>query len=97
MAIQEITSALTTPASIGGAGKTSSAQKAGGSAFSSLIDAVEATNAESNSAVSGMLDGSVDVHDAMIALQRADMTLQLSIQIRNKLVQSYQEIMRMPV
>jgi flagellar hook-basal body complex protein FliE len=37
------------------------------------------------------------VHDAMIALQRADLTLQFSVQIRNKLVQAYNEIMRMPV
>ena len=44
-----------------------------------------------------MLDGTGDVHDAMIALQRADMTLQFSVQVRNKLVQAYQEIMRMPV
>jgi flagellar hook-basal body complex protein FliE len=33
----------------------------------------------------------------MIALQRADLTLQFSVQIRNKLVQAYNEIMRMPV
>ena len=44
-----------------------------------------------------MLDGSGDVHEAMIALQRADMTLQLTVQVRNKLVQAYQEIMRMPI
>jgi flagellar hook-basal body complex protein FliE len=44
-----------------------------------------------------MIDGSGDVHDAMIALQRADLTLQFSVQVRNKLVQAYQEIMRMPV
>ena len=50
-----------------------------------------------NVAVNGMLDKSVDVHDAMIALQRAEMSLQLAVQIRNKLVQAYQDIMRMPV
>ena len=44
-----------------------------------------------------MLSGTTDVHDAMIALQRADLTLQFSVQIRNKLVQAYHEIMRMPV
>jgi flagellar hook-basal body complex protein FliE len=44
-----------------------------------------------------MLSGTTDVHDAMIALQRADLTLQFSVQIRNKLVQAYNEIMRMPV
>ena len=44
-----------------------------------------------------MLAGKTDVHEAMIALQRADLTLQFSVQIRNKLVQAYNEIMRMPV
>ena len=33
----------------------------------------------------------------MIALQRADTMLQLTVQIRNKLVQAYQDVMRMPV
>ena len=55
------------------------------------------TERQANTAVSGMLDGTADVHDAMIALQRADLTLQFTVQIRNKLVQAYQDIMRMPV
>jgi flagellar hook-basal body complex protein FliE len=63
----------------------------------SLVEGVEQTGAEANSAISNMLDKSGDVHDAMIALQRAEMTLQLTVQIRNKLVQAYQEVMRMPV
>jgi flagellar hook-basal body complex protein FliE len=66
-------------------------------ALGRVVDAVESTEAQANTAVSGMLSGSTDVHDAMIALQRADLTLQFSVQIRNKLVQAYQEIMRMPV
>ena len=44
-----------------------------------------------------MLDGTGDVHEAVIAMQRADTTLQLTVQVRNKLVQAYQEVMRMPV
>jgi flagellar hook-basal body complex protein FliE len=68
-----------------------------GSAFSTMLNAVQASGAEANTKVSGMLDGTTDVHDAMIALQQADITLQLSVQIRNKLVSAYQEIMRMPV
>ena len=38
-----------------------------------------------------------DVHEAMIALQQAETTLQLTVQMRNKFVQAYQDIMRMPV
>ena len=52
---------------------------------------------EANTAVTGMLDGTGDVHDAMLALQRAQTTLELTIQVRNKLVAAYQDIMRMPV
>ena len=73
----------------------------GGAAFSDalgkVVGAVESTEAQANTAVTGMLSGTTDVHDAMIALQRADLTLQFSVQIRNKLVQAYNEIMRMPI
>ena len=73
----------------------------GGSSFDDtlkqLVDGVEGSSEQANTAVTGMLDKSVDVHDAMIALQRAEMSLQLAVQIRNKLVQAYQDIMRMPV
>jgi flagellar hook-basal body complex protein FliE len=68
-----------------------------GSTLNRLVSAVETSNAQANQATIGMVDGTTDVHDAMIALQRADMTFQLTMQIRNKLVNAYQEMMRMPV
>jgi flagellar hook-basal body complex protein FliE len=68
-----------------------------GESLARLVDSANASNAAANEAVSSMLAGTGDVHDAMIALQRADLTLQLTVQIRNKLVQAYQDIMRMPV
>ena len=82
-----------------GTGDTTAAPDAGGfsDALGRVVGAVEATENQANSAVTGMLSGTTDVHDAMIALQRADLTLQFSVQIRNKLVQAYNEIMRMPV
>jgi len=68
-----------------------------GATLNKLISAVEGSNAQANQATIGMVDGTTDVHDAMIALQRADMTFQLAMQVRNKLVNAYQEMMRMPV
>lgn len=38
-----------------------------------------------------------NVHEAMIALQKADVSFKMLMEIRDKLVQAYQEIMRMPV
>jgi flagellar hook-basal body complex protein FliE len=68
-----------------------------GASLSRLVGTVEESHNSANTAVNGMLTGQLDVHDAMIALQRADLTLQFGVQVRNKLVNAYQEIMRMPV
>ena len=68
-----------------------------GDSLTRLIGAVDTSGQEANSAVARMLDGSGDVHEAMIALQRAELTFQMTMQVRNKLVQAYQQIMRMPV
>jgi flagellar hook-basal body complex protein FliE len=76
----------------GGADAGAFAEKLG-----QLMEHVEETAADANTAVSGMLDKSVDVHEAMLALTKAEQTFQLTVQIRNKLVQAYQDIMRMPV
>jgi flagellar hook-basal body complex protein FliE len=66
-------------------------------ALTRLLESTEDSAAEANQKVGAMLDGTGDVHEAMIALQRAEMTLQLTVQVRNKLMQAYQDIMRMPV
>lgn len=62
-----------------------------------LVLNTERAGNDANTAVTGMLDGSADVHEAMIALQQAEVALQFTVQVRNKLVQAYQEIMRMPI
>ncbi len=72
-----------------------------GSAFTEslgrMLDATNVSDQAANTAVGQMLDGTGDVHEAMIALQQADLMLQLTVQVRNKLVQAYQDIMRMPI
>ena len=85
------------PSTGGGAAPSAGSAESFGEALSRLVDSVETTGGDANNAVSKMLDGSGDVHDAMIALQRADLTLQFAVQVRNKLVGAYQEIMRMPI
>ena len=41
--------------------------------------------------------GDVDLHDVMISAEKASVALQLTLQVRNKLVEAYQEVMRMQV
>lgn len=81
-------------------GGTSSSRDVGGAfaaVLSSAIDNITEKNEEANTAVTGMLNKTVDVHDAMIALHEEEESLEISLAIRNKFVQAYQEIMRMPL
>jgi len=68
-----------------------------GDSLNRLLAAVDSSAGEANTAVSNMAQGTGDVHEAMIALQRSEMTLQLTVQVRNKLVQAYQDVMRMSI
>jgi flagellar hook-basal body complex protein FliE len=104
MAIDMLVGAAQTLASstsrIGGAGSSPSGAAGAaniGSGFSQLLEGVEKSASDANEAVSSMVNKTGDVHDAMIALQRAEMALELTVQIRNKFVQAYQDIMRMPI
>ena len=86
-----------TPALPRSVGQASATGQGFGDALGKLISTVETQSTEANDAIGKMLDGTGDVHEAVIALQKADTALQLTVQIRNKLVQAYQDIMRMPV
>jgi flagellar hook-basal body complex protein FliE len=41
--------------------------------------------------------GDVELHDVMIASQKASIALNATMEIRNKVIEAYQEIIRMPV
>jgi len=62
-----------------------------------MLEGTEQASGDANTKVAAMVDGTGDVHEAMIALQRAELSLELTVQVRNKLMSAYQEIMRMPV
>ena len=53
---------------------------------------------QANQAVDALVTGqSQDLHQTMVALQQADVSFQLMMQIGNKLVTAYEEIQRMQV
>jgi len=73
---------------------------AGGESFTSLLqDALAKINevqAQADVSVQSLLTGqSANLHETMIALQKADVSFQLMLQVRNKIVGAYEEIMRM--
>jgi flagellar hook-basal body complex protein FliE len=50
---------------------------------------------DANKSIVDLLQGKADVHEAMIALQKTDVTMRLLLTIRNKVIEAYREIMHM--
>jgi len=97
-----IGSISTATPSIAGAQPSSSSasgakSKGFGDSLNDLLASVDESAGTANTAIGGMIDGTGDVHSAMIALQKAENSLQLTVQVRNKLVQAYQDVMRMSI
>jgi len=60
------------------------------------MDRVEELHGDAEGKVADLVGGSgTDVHSAMIAVEKADLSFQLMMQVRNKIVQAYQEISRL--
>jgi flagellar hook-basal body complex protein FliE len=60
------------------------------------MDQVGEVQGQAESQVAALLQGGgTDVHSAMIAVEKADLSFQLMLQVRNKIVAAYQEISRM--
>lgn len=68
-----------------------------GQVFEQIVSSVDAKQSEAQSITRDVLLGKNDqVHQSMIAMQEASVAFQLMVEVRNKVVESYQELMRMP-
>ena len=64
----------------------------------SAIQHVEATGASADAAVQGYLSGGPqELHSTILATQSADLDFEMFLQVRNKVVSAYEEIMRMQI
>jgi len=60
------------------------------------IDQAEGAQGAAATQVAQLLNGKgADLHSAMIAVEKADLSFQLMMQVRNKIVQAYQQISNM--
>ena len=65
--------------------------------FENAIDKVDEIQKEADTAIQKFAAGELDVHTAMIEIEKASTVLQLTVQIRDKVLESYQQIMNMQV
>ena len=74
------------------------AEKSSSSSFGNVLeDAIKQVNSlETNSQteMNKFLNEDTDLHSVMMALEKADISFQVMMQVRNKIVSAYQEIMK---
>ncbi len=69
-----------------------------GEMLGNAINGLAQKEGAANSAIAKLAAGEdVDLHQVMLSMQEADIAFQIALQTRNKLVDAYQEIMRMQV
>ncbi len=67
-------------------------------ALGSAIEEINHLQHKADEAVNRLALGeAIDLHDVTIAVEEAHIAFQLAMQVRNKLVEAYQEVMRMQV
>jgi len=69
--------------------------------FDALQNSMEEVNKdqlEADSSIKDLIAGkSKNIHETMLQLQKADLSLKTMMQVRNKVLEAYKEIMKMPV
>jgi flagellar hook-basal body complex protein FliE len=68
-----------------------------GSILGKMVGEANQMQQQGDRKIAGTLMGKEDLHESMLALEKASLGFKLLIQVRNKLVEAYQELNRMPL
>jgi flagellar hook-basal body complex protein FliE len=84
-----------------GLSETKTKNKIGASFKNLMVNSLKSTNdaliSSKKASDDFILGKETDIHKVMISMEKAQVAMQFTIQIRNKLVEGFQEIMRMQV
>lgn len=74
------------------------AQKKFATLLNEAIHNVNESQVEVNTETEKLINNETsNLHDVMIAAEKAAVTMQVTLEVRNKMIEAYQEIMRMPL
>ncbi len=84
------------------AASTAGNAKSVGNSFSNFLgqalDQVSGSEATANKMATDLANGKgQDLHTVMLAMEKSNILLQTTVEVRNKVIDAYQEIMRMQV
>jgi len=86
------------PAPVSGAAGPSGSSGGFQQVFANALEGVQSVSQAASTSVQQFLSGEgEELHSTILATQRAELSFELFLQMRNKVVSAYQEIMRMQV
>ncbi len=77
--------------------KSASGAKSFSETLVSMLEDVNEMQKDADSATQDFAKGKGSLHGVMIAVEKADISLRALNSVRGKLIEAYQEVMRMPV
>lgn len=81
-----------------GAAPTTDGGKSFAETLSDSISKVNDLQKDADKAIGDLVSGkSQNIHETMMAVSKADLAFRMTMQVRNKIVEAYQEVMRMQV
>jgi flagellar hook-basal body complex protein FliE len=70
----------------------------GGTAFGDKLESamadLEQTTTQADAAGEGLVTGEVDIHEAMVSIEKADLVLRVAGTVRNKVIEAYQQLVQ---
>ena len=66
-----------------------------GKVIAGAVGRVNSLEGEADRSIVDLLKGKADIHETMIALQKADISMRVLLTVRNKVIEAYRDIMRM--
>lgn len=86
------------PSPLATGAKPASPAEGFGKVLGEMVGKVNSSQLETDKAIQNLMTGdSKGLHEVMIAMEKSSISFQFLLQVRNKALESYQEIMRMPV
>lgn len=65
--------------------------------LSSAVNEINADQFTSDESITKVVKGEMGIHEGMLDITQADISMRLLLQVRGKVMEAYKEIMRMPV
>jgi len=102
MDVKSIAGGIARPVEVPGltppAGAPAAGQASFGEVLKDSLKQVDQLQHEADGAIESLATGgTATLHDTMLAVQKAELSFKLMMQVRNKIVEAYQEVVRMSV